>query len=201
MSEKANANQRFTDNAYAADQARSSLERRLKTTADALRVAEERVRTLESNLDRADRDDKLEGCTEAPSTPAAAILAIDRARAATHSKKSSTLPAIPEEEICQFRDATKEGMGALLEAAKAEADSLRVELGRTREAERVAVDAAVKERGVAEQRAAELERAIEHAEHEREQTRSLADARLQKLGQALEQKEREGGVQVRQSAP
>lgn len=263
LSEKADADQRYEDNACAADRARSSLGEKLRTTAAALRVAEERVRTLELNHGHTDDNDdkpKLhERCTEASSASSACValaidrarapddrsssrgsspllaaipeeetcqlreatdeatgtqleaanapppssacvtLVIDRERAATHSRESSALPSIPEEEACQLRNPTvNEGMGTLVDASKAEVESLRADLDRAREAERVAVDAAMKERGAAERMAAELVRAIEHAERDREQARTLADERLEKLGQALEQEERESAVSVRQ---
>lgn len=261
LSEKADADQRYKDNASAADQARSSLGEKLRTTAAALRVAEERVRTLELDLidDNNEKRKHDEGCTKASSASSAcAVLAIDRARApfdrnnresspllpaipeeetcrlreatdvatgtqleaakappaslacvtlaidhgraAARNRESSPLAAIPEEEACQLRDPTdEEGMGTLVDASKVEVESLRADLYRAREAERVAIDAAMKERGAAERRAAELMRAIEHVERESEQARTLADGRLEKLGQALEQEEQESGVSVRQA--
>lgn len=149
---------------------------------------------------------KTEGRAELPPSSAAAaataILETDRSRAGpatNHSHTSSSLlPTIPEEiiihQFCNSLDETT----LLLEATKAEVETLRAELGRAQEAERAAMDAATKERGAAEQRVTELESVIEEAEREREKARSLADERLEKLGEALEQEERERGMQVRQ---
>lgn len=146
-----------------------------------------------------ERDEaKAEGHEELPSSSAAtATLENDRARAATaitNSQKSPPHVAIPDESH-QLRDSTDETT-LLLEVAKAEVETLRAELGRAQEAGRVAVDAARKERGAAQQRVADVEIAIEEAERERDKARSIADERLEKLGEALEQEEREGGVQV-----
>lgn len=85
------------------------------------------------------------------------------------------------------------------ENARAEMESARIELQQAREATTAAVAKAAADEKTAGERISELEIATEKAEREREMMRTRVESRLEALGLAFEQEQKEDRTQVQQS--
>lgn len=207
--ENAEAERRCAENVRAAEDARSDLERRLKSTADALRAAEHRTVTLEFDLDRAKSQGLNKEKTETrdfidrdePRISAAAPAAVgdqspnhdpgDNGSEASGDFTPEGGNAMSAGEQLRLQDAE----GAVREAAT-EMESLWRELEWARQAESVARATVAQEREAAEKRVSELKQEIDRAETASERLRVRAESRLEELGLAFEQEEKESSVQV-----
>lgn len=207
--EKAEAERRWTENVRAAEDARFDLERRLESTADALRAAEQRTTTLEIDLDRAKNKNLNKPKTE---TREGVDRDTTRISAATGTAGGDQIPdydpvdnsneatydLIPKEGNAMSvgeRLRLQNAEGAFREAA-IEMETLRRDIERAQQAESVARATVAQEREEAEKKLVELREEIDKVEITSERLRVRAESRLEELGLALEQEEQESGVQV-----
>lgn len=225
LKEKFDAESRMEALVQRKERSRSDLEHRLKATANTLQAVEETLSVLELDRDLPEAND-IEPYTasmaKAAAPPLAAaptaecddnnemrnIVVDDKDRPAPNSenvaKRGLSSPLLSSGDVGsdsdhrwqEFSNAHEQAAIQLRDAARAESNSLRLELDKARSAEAAAISTATEDKEALERRVLDLERAIKKADSEHEHTRRRTEARLDEVGLALEQEEQERGGQV-----